>query len=328
MPTNIFAGKQSATLVLKHIILRTGKLWLQKTFIYLCSQIILKHHSMYNINTEANRPVASRVLIIAFLLFMLAIIPAANGQNVVVKAIPGDGNALINWESAAGVDSVVVIGGRTITATAEAPLSSPLLVSGLDNGKLYAFEVYFHPTKWPVVDVGVLYAIPGEPAVVRNLKATGAHNSVTLTWEAPVAGSDYTYNIISATGEKIEAGANATTYTINNLTNGVAQTFRITAIRTFTDFPGKEKESWTKIKLAAISDEIVATPADTREARISAQAGSIVVTTPRGGELQVISIGGQAVAKLVLGSGTTTVPLPKGIYFVAMGDVKEKIYVN
>ena len=283
---------------------------------------------MYKINIEANRPTASRVLQIAILLIMLAIIPAANAQNAVIEAIPGEGNALIAWESAAEVDSIVVIGGLTIAATADVPLSSPTLVSGLDNGRLYGFEIYFSPTEWPVVDVGVVYAIPGEPAVVRNIRATGAHNAVTLTWEPPVAGRDYTYNIISATGEKISAGANATSYTINNLTNGVAQTFRIAAICTFTDFPGKEKESWQKIRLAAISGEIVATPADTRDVRITAQAGNIVVTTPRSGELQVITVGGQPFARKVVGSGTTSVPVPKGIYFVAMGDVKEKIYVN
>jgi hypothetical protein len=283
---------------------------------------------MYKINTETNRPAASRVLQIALLLFMLAIIPAAKGQNVVIGANPGDGNALISWESAAGVDSIVVIGGCTISSTADSPLSSPSLVSGLDNGRLYAFEVYFHPTEWPIIDVGVLYAIPGEPAVVRNLRAKGAHNSVTLTWEPPVAGRDYTYNIISATGEKIDVGSGATTYTINNLTNGVAQSFRIAAIRTFTDFPGKEKESWTKVRLAAISDEIVATPSDTRETRIRAQAGNIVVSTPSGGELQVISVGGQPFARRIIGSGTTSVPVPRGIYLVTMGDVQEKIYVN
>ena len=283
---------------------------------------------MRNIKKEMIRRLSGGALLL-FALCLLLATPGAGAQNLELNAAAGNGCAVITWDSASGVDSVAVIGGASIIAPDGVLLSSPLIVNGLENGRLYAFEVYFHPTKWPLIDVGVLYAIPGEPAAVRNLTATAGHKSVKLSWEPPVAGRSYTYSLLSgSTGRKTDLGENITSYTVEDLPNGVEAAFRIVASRTFTDFPGKDKESWTKVRLAEASDEVIATPSDTRNVRITARDGAIVVDSPKAGELVVVSVGGQPVTKRVLSAGTTRVPAPKGIYFVTMGDAKEKVFVQ
>ncbi|MDR2534203.1 MAG: fibronectin type III domain-containing protein [Tannerellaceae bacterium] len=283
---------------------------------------------MRNIKKEMIRHLSAGALLPVALCLLIAM-PGAKAQNLGLNAAAGNGCAVITWDAANSVDSVAVIGGGSITAPDGNLLSSPLVVNGLENGKLYAFEVYFHPTEWPLIDVGILYAIPGEPAAVRNLTATGKHQSVTLTWEPPLAGRDYTYLLLTgSTNEKITLGANLTSYTVEDLPNGVAASFRVVACRTFTDFPGKDKEVWTKVTLAEASDEVAATPSDTRSVKIAARDGAIVVDSPEPGELLVVSVGGQPVVKRTVAAGTTSVSAPKGIYFVSMGDAKEKVFVQ
>jgi hypothetical protein len=274
------------------------------------------------------RPV--RVLLAAALIITAAI-AGLRAQNMKMEVAPGKKQVVVSWSESAPVDSIAVTGGRTIAAEPEAFLTSPLTIDGLTDGQLYAFEIYFHPTEWPTVDVGVLYAVPGEPVAPRNLKAAGGHNEVVLSWEPPVEGKDYSYKVISTSGEKRSVGS-ATSCTVPAAaTDAEAESWRVVAVQTFDIFPGMEKESWKQASVAGSTAFVKTLPLMAAETglKVSSTDGIINITVDEASDIDIFTAGGQSYRKVHAGVGTTSVPAAKGFYFVgAKGKTPVKVYVK
>jgi hypothetical protein len=243
----------------------------------------------------------------------------------------GDKQVTLTWNEVT-VDSVSVIGAKVIKNDDGSPLASPLAITGLANGRLFAFEAYYHPVEAQIIDVAVLYAIPGEPTALQNVKVIPGDHQVTLTWEPPVAGKEYTYSIVSATGEKKVVGNNITAYTIIGLPNDIPYTFRLIPGQTFTDFPGKGAESWATAVVHGDAQFITATPQSTSArseagVNIASLPGELRITTPEADELKIVTISGQVYITRSIPAGTTTIPASKGIYFVTLGQTSVKVAV-
>ncbi|GHV52906.1 hypothetical protein FACS1894181_16390 [Bacteroidia bacterium] len=286
---------------------------------------------MENKHDGYSRPAKIGRVFFAAMLGMAFAVCGLSAQERQLDITPGDGQAVVAWDEASVVDSVVVKGLSSIVGEGS-PLASPLTVGGLNNGQLYAFEVYFHSTEWPVVDVGVLYAIPGEPVAPRNVAVSAGHKIAVLTWQPPVDGKDYTYKLLDTlTGEKKTIGSNITSYTLTGLADGQTYTFRLIAAQTFEDFPGKGEESWSRASVGGVSGPIAVLPQENSaqaNAGISAYNGSIQVTTPEAGELKVFTLAGQPYFRRHVIPGTSTFTVPKGIYFVTLGNTQAKVSIQ
>ncbi|GHU82863.1 hypothetical protein FACS189415_4040 [Bacteroidia bacterium] len=246
--------------------------------------------------------------------------------------VPGDKQVTLTWNEVT-VDSVSVIGTQVIKNNDGAPLVSPLTITGLTNGQLHAFEAYYHPVEAQIIDVAVLYAIPGEPTALQNVKVISGDHQLSLSWEPPVAGKDYTYSIVSATGEKKVVGNNITAYTLTGLPNDIPYSFKLIPSQKFTDFPGKGSESWAMAVVYGAAEYITATPQGTSafsEAgfNIASLSGQLEITTPEARELKIVTINGQVYATRNIPAGTTTIPASKGIYFVTLGQTTAKVAVQ
>ncbi|MDR0537182.1 MAG: DUF6383 domain-containing protein [Tannerellaceae bacterium] len=278
-----------------------------------------KRHYKYS------RHIIAQTLLTSMLIMTLTVTNAM-AQDEKLGITTGDRQVTLSWDGGQA-DSIVITGTRSI---ASGELTSPLLIDGLTNGQLYTFEIYFHPIEWPLVDVGVLYAIPGEPTAPRNLTATAGHGKVTLNWQPPTTDSStFSYQLITEAGERKDLGENITTCTISGLPNGEAYTCRIVASRAFSDFPGKEKESWKKALISGSTPLITATPqSPPTTVAITAHAGIISLNTPDSADVEVRTINGQTILKRKVTAGTSTIPVPKGLYLVSLGEQTVKVAVN
>jgi Domain of unknown function (DUF4082)/Fibronectin type III domain len=126
---------------------------------------------------------------------------------------------------------------KTITGS---PPDTQTTITGLTTGTTYTFTVQAsNPNGSGAVSsasnpVTPLTAVP--PAAPSGVSAAGASNSAQVTWTTPAANGDspitgYTVTpyIGSTAQTPVQAGASATSLTINGLTNGATYTFKVTA---------------------------------------------------------------------------------------------------
>jgi hypothetical protein len=102
-----------------------------------------------------------------------------------LTATAGDGQATLDWDADAAVDTVKVFVDGVIVDTRSVSSNGPLVVAGLTNGLHYAFSVYrpggalaSRPTRDVVPGV-----VPGAPTDLAAARATG--DTVDLSWTAP-----------------------------------------------------------------------------------------------------------------------------------------------
>jgi hypothetical protein len=166
-----------------------------------------------------------------------------------LTATAGDGQATLDWDADAAVDTVKVFVDGVVVDTRSVSSTGPLVVDGLTNGLHYAFSV-FRPggslASRPTHDV-VPGVVPGAPTGLTA--ARGAGDTVDLSWTAPD-----------------EAGDPALTgYRVDYALDGVAQTP--------VDVTG------TTATLSGITDdqELTATVTAVNEAGDSAASGTVTL---------------------------------------------------
>jgi hypothetical protein len=174
----------------------------------------------------------------------LAVTPAnppgpPNQPTVVV----GDGQATVTVSAGSGgtPSSYTVTaspGGATCTVTGA---SGSCTVTGLANGTAYTFTaIATNADGTSPASVASASITPSTiPSNVAAPTATRGDQQALLTWTAPFDGGSpitgYKIEVSSDNGsnwtdDTTNTGSSATSYTVNNLTNGTAYVFRITAI--------------------------------------------------------------------------------------------------
>jgi hypothetical protein len=158
-----------------------------------------------------------------------------------IKAVRGNGQATVSFSAPAAAGGVPGNGGSPITSyTVSLPdiisitkASSPITVTGLENGTEYKFNVWANNKNGQGV-VGISNAVtpatlPGTPTIVNvaagNKQASVYFTAPTIDGGSPIAN----YTVTSSPGGKTATAASSP-ITVTGLTNGTAYTFTVKAI--------------------------------------------------------------------------------------------------
>ena len=126
-------------------------------------------------------------------------------------------------------------------------------------------------------------------------------------------------------------GSNITSYALDAPAQGQTDTYLLIARQAFDEFPGKGEESWSQATIGGASEPIAVLPLENNAAAnagISAYNGGIQVTTPVAGELNVFTLGGQPYFRRHVIPGVSTFTVPRGIYFVTLGNTQAKVSIQ
>ena len=181
-------------------------------------------------------------------------------KNVQVKS--GDGKQKITWSAVENAEYYRVqrLDGnvwRTVSQTRNLGCH----IAGVSSGKTYSYRVLAcDSTTYGPASAAVSATYAGVP---KNLKAAASNKSLTLTWDKVSGASGYRVQQLKNNVWSTLALPTATTYTVNNLTNGTRYSFRVLA---------NVNDVWS-----AASTVITAVP-DLIVTNVAAEAGSKSVT--------------------------------------------------
>jgi hypothetical protein len=187
-------------------------------------------------------------------LFTPKTVPLLPGTPDSVGATAGLGSATVNWTapSTGGVPSSYKV-TPYVGSTAQTPVTVPAsststTISGLTGGTTYTFvvtavnEAGSGPASSPSNPVVPTSAtLPGAPT---GVSAKAAPIAATVSWTAPasnggspITGYKVTPYLGGAAGTPVEAGAGATSTTVNGLTAGGSYTFTVRAVNSVGSGP-------------------------------------------------------------------------------------------
>ncbi len=157
-----------------------------------------------------------------------------------IKAVRGNGQATVSFAAPAAVGAVPGNGGSPITSytvsldgvISGTKAASPIIVTGLENGKEYTFNVWAN-NKNGEGAVGTSNAVipstlPGAPTIEGT---ESGNKQVTVLFTAPTidGGSPITKYTVTATPGGKTVSAASSPITVSGLTNGTAYTFTVKA---------------------------------------------------------------------------------------------------
>ncbi len=155
-----------------------------------------------------------------------------------LKVIAGDEKVDLSWKTVPNVRGYRVYYGKNkenLDLTIDT-VETKLSIEGLENDTTYYFMVKAVSGIWEGDASNIISATPKTPSIPEKpdyLKATAEDSLVNLSWKT-TEGAE-TYNVYmqkGLDGEIIKVASNikSTSYTVNNLSNGVIYRFYVTAV--------------------------------------------------------------------------------------------------
>ncbi len=194
----------------------------------------------------------------------------APGVPTSLTVTPGKGQVSLTWQAPAGL----ITGYNVYRSTSEigtySLISSPWVLTYTDtnvtNGQTYFYQVSaVNSVGEGPESSGVSVTPLGMPTVPQNLQGTPGNGQVILTWSAPVSngGASIDYYIVSQNGADVKH-VNATSTTIDGLTNGQTYNFALTAHNSYGIGTLSTAISVTpsSVTLPGIPSNLVVTPGD------------------------------------------------------------------
>lgn len=149
-------------------------------------------------------------------------------QNV--KAVAGAEAVTVTWDKVDGASRYrVQVNDGSGWKSKTYPTTNSSKITGLITGKTYSFRVVAYANgKWNGASA-VVTAVPKAGATPQNVKAVSGQGSVTVSWDKVNAAVKYRVQINDGSGWKTSGYPVATSYTVNNLTEGKTYSFRVLA---------------------------------------------------------------------------------------------------
>jgi hypothetical protein len=152
---------------------------------------------------------------------------AGNRQAVVSFAIPTDGgDPIVSYKVISSPGGIIATG-----------TSSPITITGLDNGTTYTFTVVATNSVGDSVGSSSPPVIPATvPDAPTSVSATAGNQQATVSFAVPAnGGSPITEYSVKSIPEGFKAIVSSSPVTITGLTNGISYTFTVVATNSIGD---------------------------------------------------------------------------------------------
>ena len=174
--------------------------------------------------------------------------PVGAPTGGMLGADPGDGQVALSWDSASSGGTAITkwqyrqseAGGGygSWTDIADSgPATTSHVVTGLDNGTSYTFQVRAVSQVGTGAPISSGAATPGTVPAAPSVNAARGNGQVDLSWTAgTAAGAAATtgWQVRTDDGEWMDVdGADTSSYSVTGLMNGTAYTFEVRAVNSF-----------------------------------------------------------------------------------------------
>ncbi|MFF2092262.1 S-layer homology domain-containing protein [Paenibacillus sp. NPDC058174] len=229
---------------------------------------------------------------------IVEVVPLHPLAPVHVSAVPGDKEAVVSFDTSSNPDGSLNT-AYTVTAWSDGELiktvsgaSSPISITGLENGKAYTFTVVAtnvtgdSPASEPSQEVTPIAAeVPAQvPDKPTNVIAEAGDGQVKISFTEPASNgsSIIGYAVTAWTGGELVKTVNGTVSPINvtGLENGKAYTFTIVATNSIGDSPASEPSE--EVTPAAAETPGTPEPGEETPADVPGKPTNVTVTGGNG----------------------------------------------